>query len=262
MSYKNCAMNIRWLKITDSTNLEAWRNKDSCDDMTVWAAEYQTEGRGQRGSRWESEAGNNLMFSILFRPKGLRAGSQFTMSRICAVGTALYLRDKGLEARVKWPNDIYVGDRKICGMLLENTLKGGMLADCIAGIGLNVNQRVFSPDLPNPTSVVLELGHAGRETGELDLREELSLLLGRIGALYAGMGPDGSVPGLDEEYESMLYRMGERAEYEETEYFTGGAPRRFTGTITGVERETARLVVGHSDGRTVKYYFKEIRFVL
>ncbi|HIZ86439.1 MAG TPA: biotin--[acetyl-CoA-carboxylase] ligase [Candidatus Coprenecus stercoravium] len=256
-------MNIRWLKITDSTNLEAWRNKDSCDDMTVWAAEYQTEGRGQRGSRWESEAGNNLMFSILFRPKGLRAGSQFTMSRICAVGTALYLRDKGLEARVKWPNDVYVGDRKICGMLLENTLKGDMLADCIAGIGLNVNQRIFSPELPNPTSVLLETERlCGKAAGSLDIHQELELLLDRIGTLYSAMGPDGRVPGIDSGYEEMLYRLGVSAEYEETEYFTGGEAVRFTGRIVGVERETARLVVEHEDGRRVKYYFKEIRYVL
>jgi len=207
------------------------------------------------------------MFSILFKPLGLRAADQFVLSQACAVGIARYLQGKGLDGvRVKWPNDVYISDRKVCGMLLENTLKSDTLAVSIAGIGLNINQRVFSPELPNPTSLLLALDEAvpeeRRPLPPLDPHAELPQVLEEIFSLYRAIGKDGRVPGLDEEYEALLYRRGVLSEFEETEYFTGGTPVRFRGTILGVERKTARLVVVHEDGRGVKYYFKEIRYVL
>ena len=258
-------MNIHWLKMTDSTNLDAWRNKDTAEDMTVWCAEYQTAGRGQRGNRWESRQGENLMFSILFRPRDLKAAGQFVISQICSVGIVRYLSDLGLDARIKWPNDIYIGDRKICGMLIENTLKGDTLAVSIAGIGLNVNQRVFPPELPNPTSVLLSLeetGPDGSGMSPLSSREELPRLLRHVFGLYGQLEGSGHVPGLEEEYVSLLYRKGVTAEFEETELITGGGIRRFQGRILGVEKDTARLLVKKEDGQVAKYYFKEIRFVL
>ena len=258
-------MNIHWLKMTDSTNLDAWRNKDTAEDMTVWCAEYQTAGRGQRGNRWESRQGENLMFSILFRPRDLKAAGQFVISQICSVGIVRYLSDLGLDARIKWPNDIYIGDRKICGMLIENTLKGDTLAVSIAGIGLNVNQRVFPPELPNPTSVLLSLedaGTCGAGMSDFSLKDELPGLLGRIFGLYGQLDGNGLVPGLEEEYGRLLYRKGVTAEFEETELITGGVSRRFRGRILGVEKDTARLLVEKEDGQVAKYYFKEIRFVL
>lgn len=96
----------------------------------------------------------------------------------------------------------------------------------------------------------------------MDLREELGKVLEHILGLYGRIGEDGRVPGLDQEYGAMLFRLGEEAWYEETEYFTGGQVHRFRGCIVGVEKETARLVVRHGDGRPVKYYFKEIKYIL
>lgn len=257
-------MNIHWLKLTDSTNLDAWRNKDTAADMSVWCAEFQSAGRGQRGNRWESRAGENLMFSILLKPSGLKAACQFSIFKICSVGVVRYLREKEIRAAVKWPNDIYIGDRKVCGMLIENALKGDTLAVSIAGIGLNMNQRAFSPELPNPTSVLLALEQLsqGRPVPALNLREELPRLLEHIAGLYAGLGADGEVPGLDEEYTSLLYRLGQYAEFEETGYFTGSGCRRFRGRIVGVEKGSARLLVEKDNGQMDRYFFKEIRFVL
>ena len=222
--------------MTDSTNLDAWRNKDTAEDMTVWCAEYQTAGRGQRGNRWESRQGENLMFSILFRPRDLKAAGQFVISQICSVGIVRYLSDLGLDARIKWPNDIYIGDRKICGMLIENTLKGDTLAVSIAGIGLNVNQRVFPPELPNPTSVLLSLEDAGTcraGMSDFSLKDELPGLLGRIFGLYGQLDGNGLVPGLEEEYVSLLYRKDVKAEFEETELITGGGIRQVPGPYIG-----------------------------
>ena len=227
-------MNIHWENITDSTNLDAWRGKDTAEDGTVWCAEFQTAGRGQRGNRWESSRG------------------EIVLSQACAVGIARYLLGKGLSGvRVKWPNDIYIRDRKVCGMLLENTLKGDTLAVSIAGIGLNINQRVFPPELPNPTSVLLALEETvpaeRRPLPSLDPHAELPLVLDEIFSLYRAIGEDGRVPGLDGEYEALLYRRGVPSEFEETEYFTGGASVRFRGIILGVEKKTARLLVEHED---------------
>lgn len=254
------------MKITDSTNLDAWRGRDEAEDGTVWCAEFQSAGRGQRGNRWLSAPGDNLMFSILFKPLYLKAVDQFVFSQACSVGVARYLKGKGLDGvRIKWPNDVYVGDRKVCGMLLENTLKGDTLAVCIAGIGLNLNQRVFPPELPNPVSLILAMESQNPRGGHLmpfSLRGELPVLLDEIFGLYRRIGEDGHVPGLDGEYESMLYRKGVLSQFEETEYYTGGEVRRFAGKILGVDRKTARLLVEHEDGRVAKYYFKEIRYLL
>ena len=148
-------MEIRWLKMTDSTNMEAWRNKDISPEGTVWCASYQTRGRGQRGTRWESAGDMNLTFSVLFRPERLRAADQQVISQICSVGVAAYLEDKGLDARIKWPNDVYVGREKICGMLIQNRLMGDLFDKSFCGIGINVNQRKFH-FAPNPTSLALQ----------------------------------------------------------------------------------------------------------
>lgn len=258
-------MNVHWMKITDSTNLDAWRGQDGSDDGTVWCAGYQSAGRGQRGNRWLSAPGDNLMFSVLFKPHGLKAVDQFVVSQVCSVGVVRYLRGKGLDSvMIKWPNDIYIGNRKVCGMLIENALKGDTLAVCVAGIGLNLNQRVFPPELPNPVSLILAMESQNPLGGHImpfSIREELLVLLDEIFRLYRGIGEDGHVPGLDDEYGSLLYRKGVLSLFEETEYYTGGEIRRFAGKIIGVERETARLLVEHEDGRVAKYYFKEIRYL-
>lgn len=262
-------MTIYWSKLTDSTNLDAMRGKESAGDKTVWATEYQSAGRGQRGNKWNSEKGKNLMFSILFKPKDFRATNQFHISMAVASGVVDYLMAKGIEASVKWPNDIYSGDRKICGMLIENTLSGDRLAACIAGIGLNVNQRIFPQDLPNPTSLVLELERSGCTTTTVpDIRNELPLLLQAIFSRYENVADPEGRRRLSEHYMSIMYRLGEKHLFEETEYFkdndnanTSG-PRRFEGIIRGIEEDTSRLVVEHTDGKTVSYFFKEIKFII
>lgn len=116
----------------------------------------QTAGRGQRGNSWEAEPGQNLTFSILLRPDQLLARQQFAISE--AVATAIarvlqrYIIDRPVE--VKWANDIYIGNQKICGILIENSLMGNRIAYSIAGIGINVNQRQFTSDAPNPVSLI------------------------------------------------------------------------------------------------------------
>lgn len=132
---------------------------------TVVAAVEQTAGRGQRGNSWEAEPGCNLTFSQLLRPAALPAPRQFELSMAVSLAIADAIDahlPAGVRCTIKWPNDIYVGMRKICGILIENKLAGISIERAIIGAGINVNQRKFISDAPNPTSIINENG--GLET--------------------------------------------------------------------------------------------------
>lgn len=153
---------IIWLESVDSTNEEARRHISDIDNLSVLSALEQTAGRGQRGNTWTSKAGENLMFSIVLMLSSdasgrvhLEARNQFALNEIASLSVIDFLRVHGIQARIKWPNDIYVGSRKICGILIENSLHGKHVSSSIIGIGLNINQRNFDVNLPNPTSMVL-----------------------------------------------------------------------------------------------------------
>jgi len=153
---------IIWLESVDSTNEEAKRRISDIDNLSVLSALEQTEGRGQRGNTWTSNAGENLLFSIVLKLSPddsglgvLDARNQFALNEIAALSVVDFLRSHEIQAQIKWPNDIYVGSRKICGILIENSLRGKHVSSSIIGIGLNINQRNFDVNLPNPTSMVL-----------------------------------------------------------------------------------------------------------
>lgn len=254
-------MKIYWSKMTDSTNLDAFRNRENALDMTVWASEYQSAGKGQRGNKWESHAGENLTFSILFKPQHFAATRQHLISMIGALGVTDFLSDQGVNATIKWPNDIYVEDKKICGMLIENSLSGDKLSYSICGIGLNINQTLFPPELPNPTSLSLELAKRGG-TDLLSVKDQLPLLVGKIESYYLLTGKEKIEERIEGEYLSRLYRLGEWHQWDETEYYTGGPVNRIEGRITGVEWNTFRLIVECRSGEVRKYFFKELRYVI
>ena len=133
---------IIWFESIDSTNLEARRNMSDIDKMTVYAAKFQTAGRGQRGNKWLSSAGENLTFSIAVKPDDkilpvLQASEQFLVSVVSTLTIADYLDSIGIRSEIKWPNDIYVRNKKICGMLIENGIGSQGLSSSIIGIGLN-----------------------------------------------------------------------------------------------------------------------------
>ena len=164
---------IIWLKLTDSTNDEARRHLDALDNLSVLSAETQTAGRGQGDHTWTSAPGQNLTFTLVlkFPPCAPIATSEILLiTQAVTGGIRRYLLSKGVESRIKWPNDIYVGDRKICGILIENILDGKQVSSSMIGIGLNLNQDRFPADLPNPISLRQLTGRT------YDLRTELVLL--------------------------------------------------------------------------------------
>ena len=140
---------------TDSTNryLAQLCDREPVSEYTTVRADYQTAGKGQRGNTWESERGKNLLFSFVLYPTFLEARRQFLLSQLTALAVTEALELWTDNIRIKWPNDIYWKEKKICGLLIENELSAEGIARSIIGIGLNVNQEIFHSDAPNPVSL-------------------------------------------------------------------------------------------------------------
>ena len=139
---------------TTSTNLIARDMETEDDETVVITTDFQTDGKGQGSNKWESEKGKNLLFSIITPTLSIESRKQFLISM--AMANAIYdvLVDNGIKGvSIKWPNDIYAGNYKISGTLIENRLAGCVIRRSIIGVGLNVNQSVFISDAPNPTSM-------------------------------------------------------------------------------------------------------------
>lgn len=215
------------LQTCASTNAEAqaaeFKNGATPEGLTI-LAHHQTAGRGQRGNAWQAAPGENLTFSVVLKPTWLPVARQFDLSITVALAGADALRTLlGLAApvTVKWPNDLYIGPRKVGGVLIENTLRGTAISSSVVGIGLNVNQTAFDPALPNPTSLARETGHPHERATVLAAL--LASLEARYLALRAGRNAEQCV-----EYQARLYRFGQ----ETTFAFDG---QQETGRITGID---------------------------
>lgn len=237
-------MKIKWFKTIDSTNNRIALDKEELPDKTVYMTDFQTAGKGQRGNGWESAKAENLLFSILLKPADILAENQFIISQAVTLGIVGYVRSKGIEAKIKWPNDIYVGDRKICGILIENAVNGDKLVSSIVGIGFNLNQLSFSPSIPNPVSL------SALTDVSYDLKDELLSLLHFIFEEY-----DRRSQQTEERYVSSLYRLGRPHSYIHTASGT-----TFTGTILGVDK-TARVIIDTDEGQKT-FAFKEIQYII
>ncbi|MCH5225669.1 MAG: biotin--[acetyl-CoA-carboxylase] ligase [Muribaculaceae bacterium] len=147
------SLKIVRLQATDSTNTWAAEHAGEFSSPALVYCHTQNSGRGQRGNSWESEPGKNITASLLFYPEDFPASLQFAISEAIALAIVGFLSDMGVEARIKWPNDIYVGDKKICGILIEHVVEGKNVTRTIAGFGINLNQTHFLSDAPNPVSL-------------------------------------------------------------------------------------------------------------
>lgn len=244
---------IIWLDKVDSTNDEARRRINACDNLSVVTALTQTHGRGQRGNSWSSAPGMNLMFSIVLKDLNVRAYDQFVLSEIAALSVTDFLSLHGIKAEIKWPNDIYVRKRKICGILVENSCRGEWLSSSIIGIGLNVNQRNFDVNLPNPTSIVLET----EEKDELDLHECLEDFM-HLFSRYIGryLNITGGYMKLRKMYLSLLWRKGDWHAFRDL-----ASDAEFVGKIAGLS-DIGHLVVETQEGGLREFAFKEIGYIL
>ncbi len=169
--------------------------------MSVIAAEEQTGGRGQGTHSWYSSPGLNLTFSILWRPEKLHTDELIIITCATTLGILDYLHDKGINARIKWPNDIWVGNRKICGILIENILDVQRIKDSIIGIGFNLNESAWPSDLPNPVSLSELSGK------HYDIREELVSLTTKIRRRLTIAGSADGRSSMQEEFGKNMFRL-------------------------------------------------------
>lgn len=231
--------NIIHIDETDSTNQWLKEHINDFEQPTVVLTEYQTAGRGCGTNKWESERGKNLLFSILIHPYGVRAHRQFRFSMAISLAICKALGQHIGDLSIKWPNDIYWRNGKIAGILIENTLVGKSVKDCIIGIGLNVNQREFHSNAPNPVSMwqICE-EETDRESILNDILRYFKENMGKYNK---------------EEYLSMLYRRKGYFPYADKD----GA---FMAEIVDVE-DDGHLVLNDDNGQQRRYAFKEIRFI-
>ena len=222
---------------TDSTN--HWLKEHGEGEMVV-VADYQTAGRGCGTNTWESERGKNLLFSALIHPKQIPASHQFHISMAVSVAISEALEQYIGDVSIKWPNDIYWRNGKICGILIEQTLKGTLIKESIIGVGLNVNQRIFRSDAPNPVSLWQITAQ------ETDRDALLRDILSRLRQLLA--------EDVRSRYMARLYRRSGFHPYTDA----GGA---FMARIADV-RADGRLVLADDEGRERIYAFKEVQFII
>lgn len=238
------------LEQTDSTNNWCASHISELDDMTMVRAYAQTSGRGQRGNSWEAEPGCNLTFSVVVRPRGLRASLQFSISEAVALAVADTLAHYGLPAKVKWPNDIYVGDRKICGILIEHAVAGTDILHSICGVGIDVNQREFLSDAPNPVSMLQLTGT------EYDL-EEVSDVFSQAFGQHLGLT---ATPGGRDMLHSDFMRRLWRGDGQLHPFRDTATGREFRAVIADVE-PTGHLRLLDDTFTTLRYAFKEVEFI-
>ena len=195
----------------NSTNVYLYDKISEKNDIsdTVVVAAHQMAGRGMDKNRWESEAGKNLLFSIALNVNFLEAENQFKISQAVSVAIVETLSQfvDNQQLYVKWPNDIYFGDKKLAGMLIQNTIEGRMMGVSIIGIGLNVNQIEFSSDIPNPISLKQILGE------DFDLENLLNLLIKNIKSSVEGLRIKENQIAINEKYISKAYRYRQWADY-------------------------------------------------
>ncbi|MFN4144353.1 MAG: biotin--[acetyl-CoA-carboxylase] ligase [Runella sp.] len=240
--------NLIYLPSCQSTNDEAadLLRHGEAPEGTVVITDYQMAGRGQRGNQWQAQAGENLTFSLILRPRFLRAVEQFQLNMAVSLGVHEFLESCLGDSRtpkIKWPNDAYIGQHKVGGILIENSLQGVHIEHSVVGIGLNVNQLYFEGS--RATSLRLATGQA------YDLPTLLGVLLEKLEKNYLLLR-NKHVDMLKRRYLAQLFR------YQEPQLFCqNNAP--FVGTIVGVSPE-GRLAVQIKQ-RLEYFDFKEISYV-
>ncbi|SHJ51537.1 biotin--[acetyl-CoA-carboxylase] ligase [Pseudozobellia thermophila] len=216
------------------------------DFTTIWAG-YQSKGKGQMGAKWTSEKGKNLTFSVLKTDLSLPVAESYTLN-VC-VALALYNYLKAIRVpnlKIKWPNDILSGTSKVCGILIENQLKGNLISSAILGIGLNVNQTDFH-SLQNVTSLNLLFDRA------FNLDKVLRQIVHSLQEVFAELESKGGAQ-LWATYESALFRKDKPSTFEDP------SGQLFMGFIRRVSPD-GKLVLELEDRVMREFDLKELRLL-
>lgn len=245
-------MEIRYQYIqeTTSTNqlLKVMLSQEDLPEGFVLQAGFQTSGRGQGTKQWESERNQNLLISLLLRPDHIPIDEQFLISQIISLGIVNALCEinprVSNEFSVKWPNDIYWNEKKIGGILIENTWQGPKIASSVVGIGLNINQEVFISEAPNPISLYQISGL------KYPLEEVLKKVIMNIDYYYEAVHPE----AIRRQYMERLFRKNGFHAYKENNLI-------FEARVVDIDHD-GKLILEKTDAHRVGFYFKEVEFVL
>lgn len=239
------------LSKTTSTNVflqQLLYNDNSIKEGTIVSAEHQEQGKGLDKNIWYSDAKKNILLSLFLQPEFLNLENYFSLNQFVSIGILNYLKQYIPEKNIyiKWPNDIYINTNKICGILIHNTLKNNKITKSIIGIGLNINQTIFSKIIKNPTSLKLHT------KTDYDIMIEIKKLCESLQYFYLKLLAK-DFETLNNLYLKKLYQLNEKAMYEDKTGY-------FYGKIKGITKE-GFLIVKHENGNIKQYDFKEIQFV-
>jgi BirA family transcriptional regulator, biotin operon repressor / biotin---[acetyl-CoA-carboxylase] ligase len=233
------------LETINSTNDYTLSLKDSLvfKEGLVVTANFQSGGNGQRGKAWESNANENLLLSVVIEPK-LKLDEQSLISKIAALSVCDLLKSLGIEALIKWPNDILVNKQKIAGILMQNKLQGNYITHSVIGLGFNVNQLVFKSYFPKATSLSLQLN---KEYEVLEIQEQfLSFLSTRLIRLKKGENQTN-------EYLKALFLKDRPAAFECDN-------KQFMGIIKGVS-ESGKLLIQLEDDSITAFENQQVKYL-
>jgi len=237
------------LHTIDSTNNYANGQIREFDvpEGTVFLAYEQIAGRGQMKNLWESEPGQNLTFSLVLYPDFIEIRRQFMLSKVVTLGIYSALNKYVDGLKIKWPNDIYVGNRKLGGILIENSIMYGLLKSSVIGVGLNVNQTEFRSNAPNPVSLKMLTNQ------HFDSDSVLTEILSGVNYYYHLLS-EGAYDEIDEQFTAVLFRLNERHMFRSEDNI-------FEGEIIGVN-EIGQLQIRETDGEVREFHFKEVEFLI
>lgn len=240
------ALEYKHLEEVSSTN-DLLRAYAPTAGITVLSASYQTKGRGQMGNTWISDAGKNALFSVLVCPSGLKAADGFVLSQAMALSIKEVLDGYLDGISIKWPNDIYCGDEKICGTLIENVLMGKFVGRSVIGSGINVNQTEFPEGLAAPATSLRK--YIKRTVHPADI---IRSVVERFARYYEEVEA-GSYDHIREMYHRHLYLLGVR-------YCFQDEAGVFTGAISHVEPD-GHIIIMDEDGLPRRYAFKQVKLI-
>ncbi len=213
---------------------------------TIISTKQQTAGRGHGTNKWESKRGKNLTFSIILYPVFLKPDEQFLLSMAISLGIKDFVELFTEYIYIKWPNDIYVSDDKIAGILIENSISGNNFDYCIVGIGININQEKFTSDATNPISLIQITGRKHSPDDSLDL------LCRQLDFRYNQLKEVKNRQNIKANYITNLYHYQEFVQFRQEN-------KKFTAKITGID-SSGRLIIRHKNGKTEKFGFHEVSF--
>lgn len=240
---------IKLFSEIDSTNdyCRELLRKEDVREGTVIRAINQRKGRGLAGNVWESAKGKNLTFSIILHPWFLEPSAQFSLSMAVSLGISDFLKKQAGEVSVKWPNDILAGEKKIAGILIENSIMDNRLEYSVVGIGININQTYFPKHIPNPVSL-RQLSGSVHSTDRC-----MNIVCREIDKWYSRLKKGGGEV-VRAAYTEKLFRLN-------TESSFRNAGGEFTGIVRGVDN-FGRLTLELANGKMKHYNLKEVEFVI